>query len=574
MFDTWSLKKKLIAFALFEGLCLVIVGGFGIFALRSVTAKFEHIVDSNLPNAQAIKDIMAGQRDVVIAVAYITGAESNREMADLARQRLKASLEIYEKGSSAYLNIPFAPGEEEKWNEVAASFKTLMELAEKIINLSDTGKPEDLEARDRLSNNEFMDTRAKVRAALDKLFAFQSQDAKNWVDTADETQTLFNLLLISTVLVGFSTAIGTGTFLALQISRSMSSVAEQLAAGADEVTGAATEISATSEQLSASATEQASSLQETAASIEEMSSMVKQNSDNASRSSEIARSGQSSASKGKVVVDEMIVAINDIDSANKEISEVVKVIGQIGNKTKIIDDIVFKTQLLSFNASVEAARAGEHGKGFAVVAEEVGNLAQMSGNAAKEISDMLEQSLERVERMIATSKQKVEVGLNVGKRCGEVLDELVGTVSEVNGKANEIASACEEQSRGINEITRAMNQLDQVTQQNASASQQAASAAEQLSRQAEVMHASVAELMQVIQGSHGEGVAAPIPRKHNAHTSKKSQPRSNGKNGAKLKAVKTAEGPGNRRRASANDEEGQAKDSTPSGQHHGFDEVA
>lgn len=574
MFDTWSLKKKLIAFALFEGICLVIVGACGIFALKTVSENYHHVSSTNLSNAQTLKEVMAGQRDLTITAAYLVGSSYDKAAADQGRERFKAGLALWEKGANAYLASPFGPGEEEKWKEVEAGFKPFLELTEKIVSLSESGKPEDLELRDKIGNGEYVDARLKVRTALDKLFAFQAQDAEAWVNKAQDSRTIYNTVLILTVILGFATSMGTGFMMAISISRSMSSVAEQLAAGADEVTGAATEISATSEQLSASATEQASSLQETAASIEEMSSMVKQNSDNAGRSSEIARSGQNSAAKGKVVVDEMIVAIGEIDSANKEISEVVKVIGQIGNKTKIIDDIVFKTQLLSFNASVEAARAGEHGKGFAVVAEEVGNLAQMSGNAAKEISDMLEQSLERVERMIATSKQKVEVGLGIGKRCGEVLEELVGTVSEVNGKANEIASACEEQSRGIHEITRAMNQLDQVTQQNASASQQAASAAEQLSRQAEVMHSSVAELMQVIQGSNATGVVAhapaarkPVKGQRNGRPQTKAQ--------AKLKSVK---GEGSnataRRRGPQVEDEGQGHESVPNGQHHGFDEVA
>jgi methyl-accepting chemotaxis protein len=180
----------------------------------------------------------------------------------------------------------------------------------------------------------------------------------------------------------------------------------------------------------------------------------------------------------------------------------------------------------------------------------------MSGNAAREISDMLEQSLERVERMISSAKQKVEIGIQVGKKCGEVLDEIVVSVGDVNSMAGEIANACQEQSRGINEITRAMSQLDQVTQQNASASQQSASAAEQLSQQAESLRASVRELMLLINGSaQVSAYQAPVSI-HRAQ-----------RNGSAKKGSHFASKPQKSIKKGAHD-------NVPSAQHEGFDDAA
>jgi methyl-accepting chemotaxis protein len=207
-----------------------------------------------------------------------------------------------------------------------------------------------------------------------------------------------------------------------------------------------------------------------------------------------------------------------IETSNHEIGEIVTIITEIGNKTKVINDIVFQTKLLSFNASVEAARAGEHGKGFAVVAEEVGNLAQMSGNAAKEISALLDGSTEKVQQtvsstkskvegLIALGKQKVESGTEVAKRCGLVLNEIVGGAQEVTKMVDEIAHASGEQSKGIHEVNRAVEQLDQTTQQNASASEQAASAAEQLSSQAQTLRSSVEELLHTVNGARAQASA-------------------------------------------------------------------
>jgi methyl-accepting chemotaxis protein len=295
-----------------------------------------------------------------------------------------------------------------------------------------------------------------------------------------------------------------GALLAFFIMRSVSKAIDQvissLTDNSTQVTSAAQQIASSSEQLSQAATEQASSLEETASSIEEMNSMVQKNSENARKSAEISTTSHESASRGQQVVQEMIRAIEDINASNQQIAEIVKVIGDIGNKTKVINDIVFQTKLLSFNASVEAARAGEHGKGFAVVAEEVGKLAQMSGNAAKEISTMLDGSMQKVEGIVNETKTKVESGTKIAQQCGEVLGDIVTNVSSVNQMVSEISTACQEQSQGVQEITKAMSQLDQVTQENASTSEEAASAAEELAAQAESLRGVVRTLVQTIKG--------------------------------------------------------------------------
>jgi methyl-accepting chemotaxis protein len=281
-----------------------------------------------------------------------------------------------------------------------------------------------------------------------------------------------------------------------------------------------------SEALSSSSTEQSTAIQETAASLEEINAMLKRTSENAKNLTQSTQKSSDSAVDGQKSVNEVLEAMNTIkdsnqaimtqvEESNKQITEIVKVISEIGNKTKVINDIVFQTKLLSFNASVEAARAGEHGKGFAVVAEEVGNLAQMSGNAAKEISDMLTGSIAKVESivndtkknvqgLIADGKEKVERGVETAGRCGESLNEIVKQVDNVKVMVNDITVAISEQTQGINEISKAISQLDEATQLNAKLAEKASGEADRLVSRANAVSTIVVALENMVVSKNSE----------------------------------------------------------------------
>ena len=282
-------------------------------------------------------------------------------------------------------------------------------------------------------------------------------------------------------------------------------ISNELFEEANKVAEVALNIAKASDSLSASTTEQASALQETSSSIEETSAMISKNAENAKTSMNISSQSQTSVEEGKKFVNDMILSIQEIsdsnvemvkqiDLSNQEIGDIVKVINEIGNKTKVINDIVFQTKLLSFNASVEAARAGEHGKGFAVVAEEIGNLAQMSGNSAKEIADLLQSSIQtvkvtidnsksRITKIVANGEVKIKQGGDIARRCGEVFDEIVVNVNKVNEMVGEISVASDEQATGVKEITAAVSEMDATGQQNTILSQQTSDYAEQLRTQ-------------------------------------------------------------------------------------------
>lgn len=312
-------------------------------------------------------------------------------------------------------------------------------------------------------------------------------------------------------------------WLVRRFTGSLNLVVEELGRSANDVTQSSSSVASASASLSSGATEQASALQETVTAIDEISSMVAKNAENANQSMTVSGECQDAAEKGKNSVNLMIHSMSEIqesnqaimvqvESSNREMGDIIKVITEIGNKTKVINDIVFQTKLLSFNASVEAARAGEHGKGFAVVAEEVGNLAQMSGNAAKEITSMLEGNIQRVEQIVSSTqskvenlimqgKQKIEEGTRTAQSCGEILSEIVNRASNVNHLVQEITTASKEQAKGISEVTHSLNELDIVSQQNAGTAAECSGSAESLKQQADQLKKIVRSLVVTIQGT-------------------------------------------------------------------------
>lgn len=269
----------------------------------------------------------------------------------------------------------------------------------------------------------------------------------------------------------------------------------------------ASSLNTSAKNLADSTNLQSSAFQESASALEEISATVSTTENNSKELGSNSKISLEKASTGKVIIQDMLVAMDVINTSNSEItkqieegnekiSDIVKLIGDIENKTKVINDIVFQTKLLSFNASVEAARAGEQGKGFAVVAEEVGNLATMSGTAAKEISDMLTSSMTTVEKIVNESRQKVEVlatdgkqkvkqGIDIAKKCGSSLDAIVEQASNVEKLITEITRAVQEQAIGINEVSRAMGQLDEASSQNSITSKETLNSSSNLRDQVE-----------------------------------------------------------------------------------------
>ncbi|HEY0342304.1 MAG TPA: methyl-accepting chemotaxis protein, partial [Steroidobacteraceae bacterium] len=236
---------------------------------------------------------------------------------------------------------------------------------------------------------------------------------------------------------------------------------------AGEVYRGADEISRGTVDLSQRTEEQSSTLEETAASMEEMTTTVKQNADNASHANKLAAAARQQAESGGTVVNKAATAMAGINEAS----------GKIANIIGIIEDLAFQTNLLALNAAVEAARAGDQGRGFAVVAAEVRNLAGRSATAAKQIKDL-----------IVDSVRKVEAGSVLVSESGKTLERIVAAVKSVSDIIAEIATASSQQSSGIEQVSRAVVQMDEMTQQNAALVEETTVGSRSMTDQAHELH--------------------------------------------------------------------------------------
>lgn len=223
------------------------------------------------------------------------------------------------------------------------------------------------------------------------------------------------------------------------------------------------QISAGNQNLSQRTTEQASSLEEIASTIEETTATITQNTENARHANTTSIASYQFAEKGGELVNDAVITINQMSESSKKIGEIITV----------INEIAFQTNLLALNAAVEAARAGEQGRGFAVVAGEVRNLAQRAGTAAKQIGELIRESIDRMDK-----------GTEQANNSGEAINEIIKSVKNVTQLISEITAASDEQKSGIDQINIAIMDLDNMTQQNAALVEETASASEEMSSQA------------------------------------------------------------------------------------------
>lgn len=252
----------------------------------------------------------------------------------------------------------------------------------------------------------------------------------------------------------------------IKMETDFSHIVGNVLASSEKVSTGASEIATGNQHLSQRSQEQASSLQETASTVEQITANIKATAENAVKANQLAEEAAKEAKQGGEVIEKAIHQMEAVTESSKKIGDIITT----------VNEIAFQTNLLALNAAVEAARAGEQGRGFAVVAGEVRNLAGRSAAAAKEIQNLIQDSME-----------KIEQGNKLVKDTGSTLNSIIEDVQKVADNISEISSASQEQSTGIDQVNKAVAQMDEVVQQNASLVEQAAATSEGLAAEAKDM---------------------------------------------------------------------------------------
>ncbi|HEX3379693.1 MAG TPA: methyl-accepting chemotaxis protein [Paraburkholderia sp.] len=524
-----TIKARIGLTMAFLAALLVAIGIFGLFGMSRSNDAYEDTYTNAMPGAVNVGNAemyAARERLALDRAAFEVGTPDSAATVERARMLGRTSEMWWKK----YLDLPRNADEDRLAQDVAAKRDALRQKLDAFaaaITANDQSKLIEDAKNLQVAFNDLV-------GADDALRKFQFDSARQGFESSQSGFQMFRMVSIGALVVGviaaalsyltLSRAIARplgealGHFDAIaagdlrrpvivtsrdemgqllegiaRMQRSLTETVRSVRGGSESIATATRQIAAGNIDLSSRTEEQASALQETASSMEQLTGTVRQNADNARQASALAASASEVAHKGSAVVGQVVGTMGDINQSSAKIADIIS----------IIEGIAFQTNILALNAAVEAARAGEEGRGFAVVAGEVRSLAQRSSAAAKEIKELIDTSVERVQS-----------GSALVDEAGRTMSEIIGAVQRVTDIMGEIAAASEEQSGGIDQVARAVTQMDEVTQQNAALVEEAAAAASSLEEQATRLRRAVA-VFQVDESGRGglEASSAVAARK-------------------------------------------------------------
>ena len=360
-----SLSKKLILMCVSIGLMVPMLGGFVYLQSRHVAQLNRKISDIKLAKTKELGEMVFKFRDMRIEVRTIPVKGMSWADIDAYSDLTKKAVSTYKEAQSNYAKRIESEAERSAYTELDRYSQDFLEFGDHLLQLASTHDQKNLDEIARLVREVCPVKAAKVEKAIAGLIDQQTMEASDLVKEAHQTEDQATWVIVLGSIIGFSVALVLGSYVAKAISKTLTALADQLTESSVEVSSAAGQVSDNGNRLSTAAEEQAAALQETVSAIEQISSMIAKNSENAQNSQATASESRSIAETGKEMVNELIAKVKEIQKStnslveavergNQEVNQVVGLIAEIEQKTKVINDIVFQTKLLSFNASVEA----------------------------------------------------------------------------------------------------------------------------------------------------------------------------------------------------------------------------
>lgn len=486
LFEKLSIKAKIISFVLLALCFLVITGVVGYEALNKSITSINNLTKVEYPKILLFQKLKADNHALM---RFMWSTHGLYQYAEERKNQLNGAKDAFKNLQAEMQEInkmKYSADVQKPLNEINSRWKDLSDSVPKIIAMYDKGIAEsDVSATGRLS----FEAVPQANDINDFLIEIDKKLQKQIIDLTKVTEEKSNQLkkvIMLTIASGFLILNILGIIFASQLSKILLSISSNIQQNAELLFNAAKSVSDSSQALNEDTAKQSSAMTETSSSMVELNSMIALNSENANKSVGISDSNKNEIGESQLILNKVISAIQDVDKGNlavanqvednnEKLNDIVKIILEINNKTAVINDIVFQIKLLSFNASVEAARAGEHGKGFSVVGEEVGNLAQGTSKAALEITELLNSSVqhvqkiaketaEQIEKLVTSNKEKVANCINLSRDCDEYLKKVVNGSNDVNRMVQEISVSSSEQSSGMDEMSKAMNLLSNVFQ--------------------------------------------------------------------------------------------------------------
>ena len=482
MLKNLTLKKIISVNSLFV-IALILVLGFISYTNIDGISKLLH--KSHTYSIPSIDYLLQADRDLqqlIVAERTMIYTDSESELFKELVDDYDTNYKQVEQRVKKYEALAYTPEEKTLLESFWKEFNIWSALSKQIVDGRKSNTRSGRSIAIDLSTGQAKTSFEKMRDQLDQLQNVVIEKTKADKESALMEAQRAEIIIISLIVIAFIFSSLSSFGMLKRISAVLGNVTENLSHASNNISTKTTSMKEDTQNFNKILEAQSSGVTETAASIQEISAMVTKNSDSAADSAKSAQETTNLAAKGQESTTKMTNSvesiskistqfINELQGNTEEINQMLVIISDINEKTKVINDIVFQTKLLSFNASVEAARAGEHGKGFSVVAEEIGNLANMSGEAATEITDLLDSSLGKVKSIVDMNKtivssmsEKVLAEVNTGKEvstnCRTILDEVVSRMSSLNQAIDQIAISSDEQSTGVAEINAAVRQMD------------------------------------------------------------------------------------------------------------------